>query len=127
MRKAADARENCRDIGRNINEFDPTRGRIRPKSDSLGSDNEKECRIFNPNQKEIKQQKRNRGSCWSIVAATGIVVLLFASGCSTTVESQPEAAKTMESGGPLPPSATSFLGLDSFLTVVAIDLTNPSI
>ena len=36
--------------------------------------------------------------------------LLFASGCSTTVESQPEAAKAAESGGTLPRSVTSFLG-----------------
>jgi hypothetical protein len=34
-------------------------------------------------------------------------------GCSTTVESTPEAAKALESGGPLPPAVTSFFGNDA--------------
>lgn len=34
-------------------------------------------------------------------------------GCSTTVESKPEAAKALESGGPLPPAVTSFFGPDA--------------
>jgi hypothetical protein len=34
-------------------------------------------------------------------------------GCSTTVESQPAAAKAIQSGGPLPPDITGFLGPDA--------------
>lgn len=34
-------------------------------------------------------------------------------GCSTTVESKPEAAKALESGGPLPPAVMSFFGNDA--------------
>ncbi len=33
------------------------------------------------------------------VAAAGLAAALMASGCSTTVESQPAAAKAVESGG----------------------------
>jgi len=58
-------------------------------------------------------KRNNRGSGWSLIALAGIVVLLFASGCSTTVESQPEAAKAVESGEQLPASVTSFLGPES--------------
>ncbi len=46
-------------------------------------------------------------------AAFGILVALLAAGCSTTVESQPEAAKAVESGGLLPASVTGFLGPDA--------------
>lgn len=35
----------------------------------------------------------------SLLIAVGIALSLFATGCSTTVESQPEAAKAVESGG----------------------------
>jgi hypothetical protein len=49
----------------------------------------------------------------AVVAAAGMVALLVASGCSTTVESKPQAAKTLESGGPLPLSVTGFLGADA--------------
>ncbi len=59
------------------------------------------------------KRKNNRGNCWSVIASAGFAVLLLASGCSTTVESQPEAAKALESGGTLPASVTSFLGPDS--------------
>jgi Protein of unknown function (DUF3313) len=51
-----------------------------------------------------------------IVAAMTVGTLaaaLVASGCSTTVESQPAAAKALESGGPLPSSVTGFLGPDA--------------
>ena len=45
---------------------------------------------------------------------TGALALMFlCAGCSTTVESQPEAAKAVESGGPLPQSVTGFLGPDA--------------
>jgi Protein of unknown function (DUF3313) len=47
------------------------------------------------------------------LAAVGLVVMLLTSGCSTTVESKPEAAKALESGGPLPPAVTSFFGNDA--------------
>ena len=59
------------------------------------------------------EKKNNRGNGLNLIGAAGIAVLLLASGCSTTVESQPEAAKAVESGGPLPASVTSFLGTDA--------------
>lgn len=49
----------------------------------------------------------------SSVAAAGLIFILFSSGCSTTVQSQPEAAKAVESGGPLPSAVTSFFGSDA--------------
>ena len=47
------------------------------------------------------------------VAAAALAAALIASGCSTTVESQPAAAKALESGGPLPSAVTGFLGADA--------------
>src|SRR5271167_3518312 len=47
------------------------------------------------------------------LAAIGLGIMLLAAGCSTTVESQPAAAKALESGGPLPSSVTGFLGPDA--------------
>ncbi len=47
------------------------------------------------------------------MAAAGLAAVLLASGCSTTVQSAPEAAKSLESGGPLPSSVTGFLGADA--------------
>ena len=47
------------------------------------------------------------------LAAAGLAAALLVSGCSTTVESQPSAAKALESGGPLPSSITGFLGADA--------------
>ncbi len=47
------------------------------------------------------------------LAAAGFAIMLAMSGCATTVESAPEAAKAMESGGPLPASVTGFLGPDA--------------
>ena len=47
------------------------------------------------------------------VAALGLAAALLASGCSTTVESAPAAAKAVESGGPLPSAVTGFLGPDA--------------
>ena len=49
---------------------------------------------------------------WGITAA-GLAAALIASGCSTTVQSAPQAAKAVESGGPLPSSVTGFLGPDA--------------
>ena len=59
------------------------------------------------------EMESNSGRPWSLLIAAGIVLSLFAAGCSTTVESQPEAAKAVESGGTLPASVTSFLGPDA--------------
>src|SRR5260370_5671169 len=47
------------------------------------------------------------------LAAAALASALMASGCSTTVESQPAAAKALESGGPMPSSVTGFLGADA--------------
>src|SRR5260370_32090898 len=47
------------------------------------------------------------------VAAAGLAAALLASGCATTVESTPGAAKALESGRPLPSSVTGFLGPDA--------------
>jgi hypothetical protein len=47
------------------------------------------------------------------MATVGLAAALLASGCSTTVQSAPEAAKAVESGGPLPSSVTGFLGPDA--------------
>lgn len=46
-------------------------------------------------------------------AALGLIGALLLSGCATTVESTPEAAKALESGGPLPPAVTGFFGSDA--------------
>jgi hypothetical protein len=47
------------------------------------------------------------------LARLGLVLLLLVPACSTTVESQPEAAKAVESGGALPAAVTGFLGSDA--------------
>ena len=47
------------------------------------------------------------------VAAAGLALLLVLSGCSTTVQSTPEAAQALESGGPMPPAVTGFFGSDA--------------
>lgn len=47
------------------------------------------------------------------VAAGALATILLSSGCSTTVESKPEAAMALESGGALPSSVTGFLGADA--------------
>jgi len=47
------------------------------------------------------------------IAAASLAAALLASGCSTTVESAPAAAKAIESGGPLPSTVTGFLGPDA--------------
>lgn len=48
-----------------------------------------------------------------VLAAAGLALMLAISGCATTVESKPEAAKEMEAGGPPPPSVAGFLGPDA--------------
>jgi len=47
------------------------------------------------------------------MAAAGLAAALMASGCSTTVESQPAVEKAVESGAPLPSAVTGFLGADA--------------
>jgi hypothetical protein len=47
------------------------------------------------------------------IVTAGLALVLLASGCSTTVESTPAAAKDLESGAPLPSSVTGFLGPDA--------------
>jgi hypothetical protein len=47
------------------------------------------------------------------IAAASLAAALIAAGCSTTVQSAPEAAKSLETGGPLPSSVTGFLGPDA--------------
>jgi hypothetical protein len=56
---------------------------------------------------------RLRNKMFAGVAAMGLGAALLASGCSTTVESTPPAAKALESGGPLPSAVTGFLGADA--------------
>ncbi len=43
----------------------------------------------------------------------GVALASFVAGCSSTVESTPEAAKALESGGPLPPAVANFMGADA--------------
>jgi len=47
------------------------------------------------------------------LCAGALAGLMLMAGCSTTVESLPEAAKMVESGGTLPPDVTGFLGADA--------------
>ena len=54
-----------------------------------------------------------RNKMFAGVAAVGLAAALMAAGCSTTVESQPSAAKALESGGPMPSAVTGFLGPDA--------------
>src|SRR5713226_9768384 len=42
--------------------------------------------------------------------AAGLAMLLLLSGCATTVESTPEAAKAVQSGAQLPSAVTAFMG-----------------
>ena len=46
------------------------------------------------------------------VLLTGCLLTIVA-GCSTTVQSKPEAAQALESGGPLPAAVTAFFGADA--------------
>jgi hypothetical protein len=52
-------------------------------------------------------------SSTTIFAAGALALMLLCLGCSTTVESEPAAAKAVEAGGPLPQSVTAFLGPDA--------------
>ena len=55
-------------------------------------------------------RRRTAGYATLILCAA---LLGFVSGCATTVQSTPEAAKAVESGGPLPPAVTGFFGADA--------------
>lgn len=57
--------------------------------------------------------KSLRGKIATGMAAGGLAAVLLASGCATTVESKPAAAKAIESGGPMPSAVTGFLGSDA--------------
>jgi hypothetical protein len=56
---------------------------------------------------------RNSLSKFSLVLAAAFASSLILAGCSTTVESTPNAAKALEQGQPLPPAVTGFLGPDA--------------
>ena len=47
------------------------------------------------------------------ITVMGPVFVLLLSGCATTVEKTPEAAKALESGASLPPAVTGFFGDDA--------------
>jgi hypothetical protein len=55
--------------------------------------------------------KRNQSKTFA--AAISLSLLLLLPACSTTVESQPQAAKAVESGAVLPSAVTGFLGPDA--------------
>src|SRR6202046_5781520 len=62
---------------------------------------------------ETTMTNRLRKKMMTGMATAGLVAVLLASGCSTPAESQPSAAKALESGGPLPSAVTGFLGADA--------------
>src|SRR5271156_411755 len=66
-----------------------------------------------PRLKEIKMTHATRTTITAHLLMTGLALVLLVSGCSTTVESTPAAAKDLESGAPLPPAVTGFLGADA--------------
>src|SRR5208282_5127748 len=66
-----------------------------------------------PSLRETMMIKTVRESVATVVTAVGLAMALLAWGCSTTVQSTPQAAKAVESGGPLPSSVTGFLGPDA--------------
>ncbi len=47
------------------------------------------------------------------IAAAALACVVALAGCSTTVQSTPEAAKALESGAALPPAVTGFFGDDA--------------
>lgn len=47
------------------------------------------------------------------LGAAGVCVMLLLTGCSTTAESTPQAAKAVQAGETLPPSVTGFMGADA--------------
>jgi hypothetical protein len=70
-----------------------------------------EARIFwmlNMGQLVMKRTQSER-----LAAGIGLSLLLLLPACSTTVESQPQAARAVESGAALPPAVIGFLGPDA--------------
>ncbi len=55
-------------------------------------------------------KKSGIGKIVSAMGVAGLAVMLLVAGCSSTVESAPQAAKDLEAGTPLPPAVTGFLG-----------------
>jgi Protein of unknown function (DUF3313) len=66
-----------------------------------------------PRLKEITMTHAMRTRITTHLVMAGLALVLLVSGCSTTVESTPAAAKDLESGAPLPSSVTGFLGPDA--------------
>ncbi|HUO04468.1 MAG TPA: DUF3313 domain-containing protein [Candidatus Binataceae bacterium] len=62
--------------------------------------------------KTFFSSKKGAGA-WVGMLGVAVVTASLMAGCSTTVESQPEAAKALAAGGPLPPAVTGFFGPDS--------------
>src|ERR1700731_4180763 len=58
----------------------------------------------------MKMKLRNK--MFAGVAPAAVAAAFLAAGCSTTVESQPSAAKALESGGPRPSAVTGFVGAE---------------
>jgi hypothetical protein len=54
-----------------------------------------------------------RRRCGTLACGGALALAMLTAGCSTTVESEPAAAKAVESGGTLPPDITGFLGADA--------------
>ena len=55
-------------------------------------------------------RSKNFGNHLTAGIAAGLAMLILLSGCTTTVESPPEAAKAVESGTQLPSAVTAFMG-----------------
>lgn len=56
---------------------------------------------------------RKIGKQLQALSIAGLIAVLLLPGCSTTVQSTPEAAKAVKSGAALPPSVTGFMGDDA--------------
>ena len=53
---------------------------------------------------------KNSANEFTVVIAAGIALLILLSGCATTVENKPEAAKAVEPAVQLPAAVTGFMG-----------------
>ena len=61
----------------------------------------------------MSQVRVSKTVSWRVAPLMLLSLALLCASCSTTVESKPEAAKALESGGTLPPAVTSFFGNDA--------------
>jgi len=61
----------------------------------------------------MNQVRGSKTLTWLVAPLMFLSLALLFASCSTTVESKPEAAKALESGGALPPAVTSFFGDDA--------------